>query len=120
MLHPTATSTPHQLVNLLGVGEFLPSRRSAADLFGRMCEGAPLLCVSVITAICGFNPRNVNMTLLPEYVRYSPSGTSVRVRVGGPQRGGSRPCDWCWAGLGEQRLSGWSPAYLLSAAGGAS
>lgn len=65
---------PAQLFNLLGPPEFLPSRKSTADLFGEICQSSPAVCVSVITAIAGFNGQNVNLTRLPDYVHYAPSG----------------------------------------------
>lgn len=34
--------------------------------------------MSVLTAICGFNERNLNTSRLPTYVAYAPSGTSVK------------------------------------------
>ena len=71
---PPLACKPHQLVNLLGASEFLPSEKAAADLFGQVCRATPLACASVITAICGFNPDNVNLTRLPEYIQYAPSG----------------------------------------------
>lgn len=66
-----------ELFRLLGASEFLPSRYAASELFHDFCTGAPPVCVSVLTAIAGFNPANVNASRLPQYVQYSPSGTSV-------------------------------------------
>ena len=79
-----------QIFNLLGVAEFMPSRRAASDLFGNMCRATPLVCISVITAICGFNWRNVNVSRLPDYVQYAPSGTSVMNMAHWAQ-----VCCWC-------------------------
>lgn len=67
-----------QLFNLLGEHEFLPARKATADIFGDVCRASPLACLSVITAICGFNQDNLNTTRLPTYVAYAPSGTSVK------------------------------------------
>jgi len=67
-----------ELFDLLGQHEFLPARKSTADIFSEVCKTSPLTCVSVITAICGFNEHNLNLTRLPTYVSYAPSGTSVR------------------------------------------
>ena len=63
-----------QLFDLLGPPEFLPSRRITADLFGEICKTSPDMCVSVLTAIAGFNGKNINMTRMPDYVEYAPSG----------------------------------------------
>ncbi|KAL4857745.1 Lysosomal acid lipase/cholesteryl ester hydrolase [Chlorella vulgaris] len=66
------------LFTLLGVSEFLPSRRATADIFGQLCRQTPAVCTSIITAIAGFNADNMNMTRLPMMVQYAPSGTSVK------------------------------------------
>lgn len=63
-----------QLFTLLGVSEFLPSRRATADIFGQLCRQTPAVCTSIITAIAGFNADNMNMTRLPMMVQYAPSG----------------------------------------------
>ena len=67
-----------QLFDLLGRYEILPARKTTADIFGQVCRASPLACVSILTAICGFNENNLNMTRLPIYVEYAPSGTSVK------------------------------------------
>lgn len=67
-----------QLFDLLGQHEFLPARKATADIFEEVCRASPLTCVSVLTAICGFNEQNLNLTRLPTYVAYAPSGTSVK------------------------------------------
>jgi len=66
------------LFNLLGAREFLPNRESTAALFGDICKTAPMACISIITAICGFNANNIDISKLPDYVAYAPSGTSVK------------------------------------------
>ena len=67
-----------QLFNMLGEHEFLPATKSTSDIFGQVCKASPLACLSIITAICGFNENNLNVTRLPTYVAYAPSGTSVK------------------------------------------
>jgi len=67
-----------QIVDMLGQHEFLPARKATADIFGEVCRTSPLACTSILTAICGFNPHNLNITRLPTYVAYAPSGTSVK------------------------------------------
>lgn len=66
------------LFNLLGAREFLPNRESTAALFGDICKTTPMACISIITAICGFNADNIDISKLPDYVTYAPSGTSVK------------------------------------------
>jgi len=67
-----------QMVDMLGQHEFLPARKATADIFSEVCKTSPLACTSILTAICGFNPHNINMTRFPTYVAYAPSGTSVK------------------------------------------
>jgi pimeloyl-ACP methyl ester carboxylesterase len=66
------------LVTVLGEKEFLPSQQDMSDLFGEFCSATPDSCVSILTAICGFNRRNVDVSRLPVYLAYAPSGTSVK------------------------------------------
>jgi hypothetical protein len=63
-----------QMFDMLGQHEFLPAR----NIFSEVCKTSPLACTSILTAICGFNPNNLNITRLPTYVAYAPSGTSVK------------------------------------------
>lgn len=67
-----------QMFDMLGQHEFLPARKATADIFSAVCKTSPLACTSILTAICGFNPHNLNVTRLPTYVAYAPSGTSVK------------------------------------------
>jgi pimeloyl-ACP methyl ester carboxylesterase len=67
-----------QLAALVGAREFLPSRRAASDVFGALCSAAPPACQSVLTLLCGYNEDNLNLTRLPTYLAYAPSGTSVK------------------------------------------
>jgi lysosomal acid lipase/cholesteryl ester hydrolase len=68
-----------QLFNLIGQHEFLPAfSKATADLFGQVCAASPPACLSVLTAICGYNERNLNVTRMGKYVGYAPSGTSVK------------------------------------------
>lgn len=67
-----------QIFDMMGQHEFLPARKATADIFEAVCQRQPSACASIITAICGFNENNINMTRLPLYVEYAPSGTSVK------------------------------------------
>lgn len=67
-----------ELFNMLGQHEFLPGNKVTADIFEQVCRVSPLTCMSVLTAICGFNENNLNLTRLPLYVEFAPSGTSVK------------------------------------------
>lgn len=67
-----------ELFNMMGQHEFLPASKVTADIFEEVCRVSPLACMSVLTAICGFNQNNLNLTRLPLYVDFAPSGTSVK------------------------------------------
>lgn len=66
------------LISTLGQEEFLPSLQDMRDLFGTFCTISPESCISILTAICGFNPDNVDVKRLPIYLAFTPSGTSVK------------------------------------------
>ncbi|KAL3137660.1 hypothetical protein ABBQ38_004935 [Trebouxia sp. C0009 RCD-2024] len=70
-----------RMFELLGAKEFLPQRRAASDLYGKMCAQAPTFCLQAIEAICGYNDANINITRLPLYLSYTPAGTSVQNMV---------------------------------------
>lgn len=63
-----------QMFELLGAKEFLPQRRAASDLYGKMCAQAPTFCLQAIEAVCGYNDANINVTRLPLYLSYTPAG----------------------------------------------
>jgi hypothetical protein len=67
-----------QLFTLLGVHEFLPSKRIVQLLEGQICYLQPHLCLNILAAIAGFNGGHVNATKLPLYVQHTPAGTSVQ------------------------------------------
>ena len=67
-----------QIIALLGENEFLPNRKDMSEIFGEFCSVTPKACVSIITAICGFSEQNVDVSRLPIYLAYAPSGTSVK------------------------------------------
>jgi len=57
---------------------FLTLVEVLARLEGQLCQFRPELCVNMLAAICGYNPNNLDVTRLPIYVNYTPSGTSVQ------------------------------------------
>jgi lysosomal acid lipase/cholesteryl ester hydrolase/gastric triacylglycerol lipase len=67
-----------QIFALLGIHEFMPSIEILSRLEGSLCSLRPELCVSMLSAICGYNPDNLDPALLPAIVAYTPSGTSVQ------------------------------------------
>lgn len=70
-----------QMFEKLGSKEFLPQRRAASDLYGKMCSQTPTFCLQAIEAVCGYNDANINLTRLPLYLTYTPAGTSVQNMV---------------------------------------
>lgn len=76
---PPLAVLPHlQIFALLGVHEFMPSVEILSRLEGSLCTLRPELCVSMLSALCGYNPDNLDPALLPTIVAYTPSGTSVQ------------------------------------------
>lgn len=65
------------MFELLGAREFLPQRRAASDLYGKMCAQAPTFCLQAIEAVCGYNDANINITRLPLYLSYTPAGAPL-------------------------------------------
>jgi len=104
---------------LLGFHEFLPSSEVMSKLEGQLCKFQPALCVNLLAAICGYNPSNLDITRLPVYLNYTPSGTSVKNMVHWSQVGvvcgglgsgvagglgpeadcGCMAYSWCFAGV---------------------
>lgn len=63
-----------ELFTLLGVTEFMPNQKEVSELFEALCRATPEVCVSALTAICGFSTAHVNSSRLWHYVAYAPSG----------------------------------------------
>lgn len=74
---------------LLGLHEFLPSSALLSRLEGKLCQLQPALCVNMLSALCGYNPANLDPARLPLYLNYTPSGTSVKNMAHWAQVGGS-------------------------------
>jgi len=62
----------------MGFHEFMPSSEILSKLEGQLCQVQPYLCVNLLSAICGYNPDNLDIERLPIYLNYTPSGTSVK------------------------------------------
>lgn len=68
-----------ELFAFLGQYEFLSAfSPETADFFGTFCKETPSACLSILTAICGYNSDNLNASRMGTYVSYAPSGTSVK------------------------------------------
>jgi len=66
------------ILELFGVEAFLPSTALMEFLDATLCEIAPIACANVIFFLCGHDSKNLNDSRLPEYMDYTPAGTSVR------------------------------------------
>jgi len=67
-----------RLLLLLGAREFSPSSELLRRLGGDLCLASPQMCVSALTAICGYSPDKGDPRRIPFYLNYTPSGTSVQ------------------------------------------
>ena len=56
-------------------------------MYGRLCRRAPQVCVNSIEAICGYDTGNLNTSMLPLYLAYTPAGEA---------------CSYCTAPPSEQ------------------
>ncbi len=73
-------SNAQWVADLLGLGEFLPDSilsDIAADLFCDPLILPPHACESVIFILCGYDPDQMNETLLDRIVYHTPAGTST-------------------------------------------
>jgi lysosomal acid lipase/cholesteryl ester hydrolase len=69
------------IMEVLGIGEFLPSSWLMDLLAVLFCgENNPLqvVCTSIIFILCGFNPAQMNETLLPTIMMHTPAGASTK------------------------------------------
>eukprot|EP00891_Asterochloris_glomerata_P003135 jgi/Astpho2/3135/Aster-03418 len=62
-----------KIFELAGAREFLPQRKSTSDMYGQLCRRAPQVCVNSIEAICGYDTDNLNTSMLPLYLAYTPA-----------------------------------------------
>lgn len=70
----SAASACPQVFDDLGLMELLAGDPDTAAVFSAVCEAQPARCLSIIDAICGANPANLNATRLPLYLQYTPAG----------------------------------------------
>lgn len=67
-------TTASGLFTILGFHQFLPSQELVSLLTGQLCRLEPALCLNILTAICGYNPDNLDSNRLPLYLKYTPAG----------------------------------------------
>ncbi|KRT85849.1 hydrolase, partial [Oryctes borbonicus] len=70
-----------ELLKLIGLHEFLPQSEFMAklgDAFCRKDQISQVLCTNALFAICGFNIKQLNTTLLPVILGHTPAGASTK------------------------------------------
>ncbi|VEN52976.1 unnamed protein product [Callosobruchus maculatus] len=66
------------LLGLIGMHEFMPSK-IFLTLDSFICQGfTKILCENALFAIAGFSPAEMNMTLFPKLMAFTPAGASTR------------------------------------------
>lgn len=70
------------ILELLGVGEFNPSTDFTREILGNdLCKLNPMtemLCENYVFAFCGFSPNEMNETLAPLILKYTPAGAATK------------------------------------------
>ncbi|KAF2888335.1 hypothetical protein ILUMI_17838, partial [Ignelater luminosus] len=69
------------LYNILNKYEFLPRNEFLAQLGDTLCNDNStfqILCTNALFAICGFNEKQMNSSLLPIIMGHTPSGASTK------------------------------------------
>jgi len=68
------------LLNLMGIGEFLPDSWFIDCLASMFCHEGELtqgLCTNILFVLCGFDEAQMNKTLLPDILHHTPAGAST-------------------------------------------
>eukprot|EP01024_Parvocaulis_polyphysoides_P067720 TRINITY_DN8136_c0_g1_i1.p2 TRINITY_DN8136_c0_g1~~TRINITY_DN8136_c0_g1_i1.p2 ORF type:complete len:214 (+),score=22.22 TRINITY_DN8136_c0_g1_i1:133-774(+) len=61
-----------------GVREFLPSVKLLQSITSDVCVDIPQACSNALFTLVGYDPQDMNDTMLPKYLEYYPAGTSVK------------------------------------------
>ncbi|XP_077292438.1 lipase 3-like [Arctopsyche grandis] len=83
LMAPFASSL-ELITSLIGINEFLPSSEFMALAANALCgEGSILVpvCTNVLFLLAGYNPDQLNTTMLPVYMAHTPAGASSRQLV---------------------------------------
>ncbi|KAF2901554.1 hypothetical protein ILUMI_04632 [Ignelater luminosus] len=68
------------LADVSGVGEFMPNTGFLGKVGNVLCSEdsvTQVLCTNAMFAVCGFNQKQMNATLLPIIMGHSPAGSSI-------------------------------------------
>jgi len=105
------------LLNLMGVGEFLPSNLFMDCLASLFCHSATAdLCSNILFIIAGFDEQQMNKTLLDTIMHHTPAGASTHSLLHYGQlkaTGGFHGYDWGSDKLNYQHHNGPVPTYDL-------
>ncbi|KAF7286541.1 hypothetical protein GWI33_004944 [Rhynchophorus ferrugineus] len=70
------------LLNIIGINEFFPNddfiKNVMSDVVCKEDSITQLLCTNALFAICGFSRDEMNTTLLPIMMKYTPAGASTK------------------------------------------
>nr|UPN66601.1 triacylglycerol lipase 1 [Colaphellus bowringi] len=97
------------LLDLIGKDEFLPKDGFMSMLSSAVCtEGiGSLLCGNALFAICGFSPKQMNVTLIPELVAHYPAGAATKQLLHyGQEMNSGRFCQYNMGVIGNTRKYG--------------
>jgi len=105
------------LLNMMGVGEFLPSNLFMDCIASLFCQsGTAALCSNVLFIIAGFDEAQMNTTLLDTIMHHTPAGASTHSLLQYGQlkaTGGFHGYDWGSDKLNFQHHNGPVPEYDL-------
>ncbi|KAB0799644.1 hypothetical protein PPYR_07524 [Photinus pyralis] len=68
-------------LNLIGVHELLPQHSFFAEIGDKLCGDNSFLqplCTNALFAICGFNPKQMNASLIPTIMGHTPAGAATK------------------------------------------
>merc|ERR1719341_187728 len=107
------------ILNMMGVGEFLPSNLFMDCIASLFCQsGSSFLCSNVLFVIAGFDEAQMNDTLLDTIMHHTPAGASTHSLLQYGQlkaTGGFHGYDWGSDKLNFQHHNGPVPDYDLGA-----
>lgn len=86
VLRLIAPMNPHlyDLLNFIGIHEFLPSNNLIRTIERKLCGNmilSQLICSHILFLLCGFNYKQINVTNLPVIFAHLPSGASTKQLV---------------------------------------
>lgn len=68
-------------LEIIGMHEFLPQNSFFAEIGDKLCGDNSFLqplCTNALFAICGFNPKQMNASLIPTVMGHTPAGAATK------------------------------------------